>query len=77
MVINLKDLDRAMREVVIDKVDHKHLNRDVDFLAGVIPTAENLALAFWSELDRCLPAGLLERVRLVETENNSVEVTRS
>ena len=76
MVVNLKDLDHAMREAVIAKVDHKHLNRDVDFLEGVIPTAENLALAFWRELEPRLPGGSLERVRLVESENNSVEVRR-
>src|SRR5919198_2025352 len=76
MVVNLKDLDRAMREAVIAKVDHKHLNRDVDFLDGVIPTAENLALAFWRELESHLPGGRLERVRLVESENNLVEVRR-
>jgi 6-pyruvoyltetrahydropterin/6-carboxytetrahydropterin synthase len=76
MVVNLKDLDQAMREAVIAKVDHKHLNRDVDFLDGVIPTAENLALAFWRELEPRLPGGSLERVRLVESENNSVEIRR-
>ena len=48
----------------------------MDFLAGVIPTAENLALAFWRELEPRLPGGSLERVRLVESENNSVEVRR-
>jgi 6-pyruvoyltetrahydropterin/6-carboxytetrahydropterin synthase len=76
MVVNLKDLDHAMREAVIAKVDHKHLNRDVDFLEGVIPTAENLALAFWRQLEPRLPGGRLERIRLVESENNSVEVRR-
>jgi len=74
MVVNLKDLDRAMREAVIDKVDHRHLNRDVDFLEGVIPTAENLALAFWRQLETRMPGGRLERLRLVESESNSVEV---
>src|SRR5439155_24713563 len=76
MVVNLKDLDHAMREAVIAKVDHKHLNRDVDFLAGVIPTAENLALAFWRELEPRLPGGSLERARLVESENNSGDLRR-
>lgn len=76
MVVNLKDLDQAMRLAVIEKVDHRHLNRDVDFLRGRIPTAENLALAFWMELEKALPDGSLRRVRLVESENNSVEVFR-
>lgn len=76
MVVNLKDLDEVMRTAVISDVDHRHLNRDVSWLGGVIPTAENLALAFWSRLDDVLPDGSLLRVRLVESENNSVEVGR-
>ena len=76
MVVNLKDLDRLMRRAVIDDLDHRHLNRDVEWLEGVIPTAENLALAFWHRLDERLPEGRLARVRLVESENNSVEVAR-
>ena len=76
MVVNLKDLDRVMREAVITHVDHKHLNRDVAFLEGLIPTAENLALAFWAQLEPRLPGLELTRVRLVESENNSAEVFR-
>jgi 6-pyruvoyltetrahydropterin/6-carboxytetrahydropterin synthase len=76
MVIDLKQLDRLMREAVIDGVDHRHLNRDVPWLTGVIPTAENLARAFWVRLAAVLPEGSLSRVRLVESENNSVVVAR-
>jgi 6-pyruvoyltetrahydropterin/6-carboxytetrahydropterin synthase len=76
MVVNLKDLDRLMRQAVIEDVDHRHLNHDVEWLEGVIPTAENLALAFWHRLEQRLPEGALARVRLVESENNSVEVSR-
>ncbi len=76
MVINLKELDRAIRSAVIDQVDHRHLNRDVLFLDGVIPTAENLALAFWSQIDANLEGARLERLKLVESENNSVEIRR-
>lgn len=76
MVINLKDLDRAVKEAIVDRVDHRHLNHDVAFLAGVIPTAENLARAFWKELETRLDGQRLARLRLVESENNSVEVSR-
>ncbi|HEX6547308.1 MAG TPA: 6-carboxytetrahydropterin synthase [Candidatus Dormibacteraeota bacterium] len=76
MVVNLRELDRVMHVAVIDDVDHRHLNRDVDWLEGVIPTAENLALAFWRRLEAALPEGALRRVRLTESENNSVEVSR-
>jgi 6-pyruvoyltetrahydropterin/6-carboxytetrahydropterin synthase len=76
MVVNLKDLDAVMRERVVADLDHRHLNRDVEWLRDTVPTAENVALAIWSRLDVGLPAGTLVRVRLVESENNSVEVTR-
>ena len=80
MVINLRDLDRIAREAVIAHVDHRHLNQDVPFLRGVVPTAENLALVFWDRLEACLQQAprrcRLERLRLVESENNAVEVSR-
>lgn len=80
MVVNLRDLDRAVRGAVVDHVDHRHLNHDVPFLEGVVPTAENLALAFWQRLEDCLRASgtgaRLRRLKLVESENNTVEVSR-
>ena len=76
MVVNLKHVDSVLRREFIDAVDHRHLNRDVPFLEGVVPTAENLALAFWRQLDGQIGSGQLQRLRLVESENNSVEVTR-
>ena len=80
MVLNLRDLDRVVREAVVDHVDHRHLNHDVPFLRDVVPTAENVALAFWARLDELLresPSGArLCRLRLTESENNMVEVSR-
>ena len=72
MVIDLKRLKDIMRERVVDRVDHTNLNADVDFLRGVIPTAENLARAFWNELAPAIPSGELYEVVLQETERNSV-----
>jgi 6-pyruvoyltetrahydropterin/6-carboxytetrahydropterin synthase len=80
MVVNLRDLDRVIREAVVAHVDHKHLNHDVPFLRDLVPTAENVALEFWRRLEDCLgeraPAARLRRLRLVESENNAVEVWR-
>ena len=76
MVIDLKTLDQVMRQAVVEAVDHRHLNRDVPWLEGVLPTAENLALAFWDRLEAALPDVRLRRVRLVESENNSAVVER-
>ena len=72
-VIDLKVLARLMDQEIIDHVDHKHLNFDVDFLRGVIPTAENLAALFWRRLETALPSGQLHSLRLYESDNNFVE----
>jgi 6-pyruvoyltetrahydropterin/6-carboxytetrahydropterin synthase len=72
MVIDLKRLKDIMRERVIDRVDHTNLNEDVDFLRGTIPTAENLARAFWQQLAPAIPNGELYELTLQETERNSV-----
>ncbi len=72
MVIDLKRLKDIMRERVVDRVDHKNLNEDVEFLRGVIPTAENLARAFWRELAPAIREGELCELVLRETERNSV-----
>ncbi len=72
-LFDLKLLKQIIRDEIISKVDHKHLNYDVDFLSGVIPTAENLVVAFWNKLKDKIPVGILYSVTLHETENNKVE----
>jgi len=72
-LIDLKVLKEIIIERVIKKVDHKNLNLDVDFLSGKIPTAENIAIGIWNQLNGELPSGELYSVKLYETENNYVE----
>ncbi len=74
-VMNLVDLKDIMMREVIDQVDHRNLNEDVPFLQGVLPSTENLALAFWARLSPAIEArgAALHCVRIVETENNFVE----
>ena len=74
-VIDLGDLKALVHRAIVAKCDHRNLNLDVDFLRGVIPSTENLVVAFWRELERVLPraAGRLYRVRLEETERNRAE----
>ena len=74
MVVNLKHIDSVLRRKFIDAVDHRHLNRDVDFLSGVIPTAENIALTAFHRLEPHFKPARLLKVRVVETENNAAEV---
>ncbi len=70
MVLNLTEMKRITNEQVVNQVDHKHLNYDVSWLKGVIPTAEMLAIIFWEQLEIGFPQGLLYEVKLHETENN-------
>ncbi len=72
-VIDLSKLKLIIKQEILDKVDHKHLNHDVEFLRGVIPTAENIVKAFWAILAPRIPEGKLVSLRLRETENNIVE----
>lgn len=72
-VYDLSELAALMRKLVIDDVDHKNLNVDVDWLSGTIPTTENLACAFWDRLEANLPSGVLYSVRVGETEKNWAE----
>jgi 6-pyruvoyltetrahydropterin/6-carboxytetrahydropterin synthase len=72
-VIDLKKLARLMDELVIERVDHKHLNYDVPELRGIIPTAENIAIVFWQLLEPKIEDGKLFSVRLFESDNNFVE----
>ena len=73
MILDLKKLSDIIEAEILEKVDHKHLNMDVDFLKGIIPTAENLALVFWNILSPKIQAGKLYCVRVYETPNNFAE----
>ena len=73
-VLDLKQLSDVIHRRVIQDVDHRNLNTDVPWLEGRIPTAENLALAFWERIRSELPEGLLRTVRLWETDKNWAEV---
>ncbi|HTT55176.1 MAG TPA: 6-carboxytetrahydropterin synthase [Streptosporangiaceae bacterium] len=73
-VLDLKTLADVMSRQVIRDVDHRNLNTDVPWLKGRVPTAENLAMAFWDRLRPELPYGLLRSVRVWETDKNWAEV---
>lgn len=69
MVLDLRRLDALVHEHVIEPLDHKHLNLQVPYFAGRQPTCENLALWVWQVLSQALPAGLLDTVRVHETDD--------
>ncbi len=72
-VIDLSIIRDAVTKHVIDVVDHRNLNIDVPFLRDMIPTTENLAVAFWHVIAPVIAPHVLTRVRIYETENNFVD----
>jgi 6-pyruvoyltetrahydropterin/6-carboxytetrahydropterin synthase len=72
-VIDLGELKRIVEKAVVEPCDHRNLNKDVDFLKGIIPTTENLVVAFWSRIAPRIKSGTLHSVRLFETPRNSAE----
>jgi 6-pyruvoyltetrahydropterin/6-carboxytetrahydropterin synthase len=72
-VIDLSRVKDIAQAAVIEQVDHRNLNLEVDFLQGVIPTTENLVVAIWKVLEPALRPARLSRLVLWETVNNYVE----
>jgi len=74
-LINLKELSRIINELVVNKLDHKNINLEVDFMEGKLASSENLAIAIWEQLEETISqAGAsLYSVKLFETERNFVE----
>jgi 6-pyruvoyltetrahydropterin/6-carboxytetrahydropterin synthase len=74
-VINLKELSNIVRKEIISVVDHRNFNIDVPFMKGILPSAENIAKAFWKILDPHVKkmGGKMHCIKLQETENNYTE----
>jgi len=68
-VIDAKKLGDLMKREVTEKLDHKNLNLDVDFIKGVQPTSENLTILIWQQLSSHITSCELYSVKLYETEN--------
>jgi 6-pyruvoyltetrahydropterin/6-carboxytetrahydropterin synthase len=72
-VMDLAQVKEVATRELVEKMDHRNLNVDVDFMRGTIPTTENIAIACYRILAPRLAPARLVRVRLWESENNYVE----
>ena len=73
-VMDLGDLKALVNRRVVDDLDHRNLNLDVDWMRGIIPSTENLAVAIWERIAPHIPAPAeLDRVVLWETPRHRVE----
>lgn len=76
-VVDLKKLSVLIKDEVIEKLDHKNLNLDVDFMKGKMASTENLVIEIWKILERGIPklsdSAQLHCIKLYETPRNYVE----
>ncbi|XP_060107103.1 6-pyruvoyl tetrahydrobiopterin synthase-like [Heteronotia binoei] len=72
MFMNIYQLQEYMQEAILEPLDHKNLDQDVDFFADVVSTTENLAIYIWNNLEKILPAGCLHKVKLYESDKNFI-----
>jgi 6-pyruvoyltetrahydropterin/6-carboxytetrahydropterin synthase len=74
-LINLKDLSIILKENVVEKLDHKNMNLEVDFMKHRIASTENLAIGIWEQIEEPIRnlGAALHSVKVYETENNFVE----
>ncbi|MBL4654907.1 MAG: 6-carboxytetrahydropterin synthase [Bacteroidia bacterium] len=73
IITNLKELSTIIKKEIIDKIDHKNIDMDVDFMKGKMSTTENLSIAIFNELKNVITDCELHRVKVQETENNCAE----
>ncbi|MCX6153972.1 MAG: 6-carboxytetrahydropterin synthase [Candidatus Kapabacteria bacterium] len=74
-LIDMRNLKRIVNTEIIEKVDHKNLNYEVDFLQRTNPTMENLIKIFWDLLVDKITEGRLYNIRLYENETSWVDYT--
>jgi 6-pyruvoyltetrahydropterin/6-carboxytetrahydropterin synthase len=74
-VVNLKEVSKIIQKEVIEKVDHKNINIEVDFMQGRLASTENLAIGIWEVLEPKIRniGAELHCIKILETENNYVE----
>jgi len=73
-IFDAKKLSALVNRHVIEKLDHRNLNLDVDFMQGKMCSIENLVTAIWHQIVPHLPPNvMLHKLRLVETPRIFVE----
>jgi len=73
-LVDAKKLSIIINEHIVDKLDHRNLNLDVDFMQGKMCSSENLVIEIWNQLRSHLPDNVqLHCIKLYETPRIYVE----
>jgi 6-pyruvoyltetrahydropterin/6-carboxytetrahydropterin synthase len=73
MVVDLKQLKALVEREVLERVDHKFLNKEVPVFATKLPTTENIAVEIWNWLAPKIAFGKLRQIRVYETPDLYVD----
>ena len=76
MIIPLTEFDSLVNHV-LEKLDYKHLDKEVDFFKKNLSSGEIIIQYLWSELDNQFPENMLFQLKLWETNNNYFECGRN
>ena len=73
-IIDVKELSNIIHVQVLEYLDHRNLNLDVEFFPkDMMPTTENVAMQIWKRLQGNIPNGKLHRIKLYETDKICAE----
>ncbi len=74
-VIPLNEFESTVKQLVVDRLDHKHLNQDIDYFRNVNPSVENIAIAIYDWLKGRFGSAELKSVKVFETPKTWAEHT--
>ncbi|MFC7439688.1 6-carboxytetrahydropterin synthase [Laceyella putida] len=67
IVVNIKDIDHVVKNLVNEELDGKFLNREHPFFREHVPTTENIVRYLWNSLEGNVPDSELHKIRLWES----------
>ena len=74
MLIDLKEIQEILDREIMERFDHRDLNRDTPYFEKHAPTHEHFARVIERILLAALPAGSLDRIRLQPEADTWVEI---
>ena len=76
MICDLSALKQIIDDLIVEKLDHTFLNKDIEFFRTCVPTAENIALYIADVLNKPIQTigANLHKIRLQESPNNAAEI---
>jgi 6-pyruvoyltetrahydropterin/6-carboxytetrahydropterin synthase len=73
MIFAMNEMDQLVRQV-LDHLDYRHLDKEIDFFKSHVSTGEIIIQYLWDELNKLFPGDLLYNLKLWETNNNYFEL---